>query len=587
MANEQKGDLVEDIKDRLSIEDVVGDYLELKRAGRNLKANSPFNAEKTPSFMVSPEKQIWHDFSSGKGGTMFGFVMEMEGVDFRGSLEILARKASLDISQYRSGTGGTEKKKKRIYEALELATKFYMAQLAANKFALEYVVKKRGFNKESIQNFRLGYSPKTYTALTDYLKNKGFKEDEIKDAGLGVIRRSGFSDMFGSRMMIPLMDPQGQVIGFTARQIIDNKDSPKYINTPQTLVYDKSRHVYGFSQAKEAIRRAGYGVLVEGNLDVISSHQAGIKNVAATAGTAMTAYHLKTIGRMAGDVRLAFDSDKAGVNATERAISIAQEVEVQLSVVSVPDGQDPDDLVRQDPAEWQKVIAEPIYAIDWLYDRYAEIYDITSAKGKRDFTDVLLKVIKTLKDDVEKDHYLRKLAKDTDVSNEAMASKMASLGAPRKSYKRAAISADQNPKTDPTSIEDQFLGLLLLYPTTRRVAQTTEEPITFTRPGRQEIFDYLVDNPQAVIDDLNPPQGLNKLEEYVKIAVFAAEHHYKDFGSNERLREASDLATRLIKNGKVYEKQLLIKQLKEAEDSPNEVDSSEILKRIDEINRNI
>ncbi|HEU4985285.1 MAG TPA: DNA primase, partial [Nitrososphaera sp.] len=392
-------DAVEDIKSRLSIEDVISQYVELKRAGRNFKALSPFSSERTPSFMVSPEKQIWHDFSSGKGGNMFSFVMEMEGLDFKGALELLARKAGLDLEQYR-GRASNSKEKERLHEALELAAKFYQVQFSKNQMVLEYVLKKRQFSKQTALEWRLGYSPNTGTALVDFLKTKNFSEHEIKGAGLSAQRYKGLGDMFRGRLMVPLMDPQGRVIGFTARLLVDDPDAPKYINTPQTLLYDKSRHVFGLHLAKEALRKTKYAVVAEGNLDVIASHQAGVRQVVATAGTALTEYQLKALGRFTPDIRLSFDADSAGLNATERSIPIASKVGVSLSVITIPSGKDPDELIKQDRAKWEEIIEKPKYALDWLIDRYQKQLDIDSAVGKRQFSDIILNVVRGLSDQV-------------------------------------------------------------------------------------------------------------------------------------------------------------------------------------------
>ena len=318
-------DAVEEVKNRLSIEDVIAEYVQLKRAGRNWRGLSPFSNEKTPSFMVSPEKQIWHDFSSGKGGNMFSFIMEVEGLEFKGALELLARKAGIDIEQYRSAPRQGGPNKERLYMLLELSTKFYQVQFSKNKMALEYVLQQRKFTKETALEWRLGYSPNNGTALVDYAKSKGFTEDELKQAGLSAKSyRGGIQDMFRGRLMIPLQDAQGKLIGFTARQLDEDPNAPKYINTPQTVLYDKSRHIYGLHLAKESIRKSKVAVLVEGNLDVISSHQAGVRQVVATAGTALTEPHLKALSRFTGDIRLSFDADKAGLAATEPAVFLQE-----------------------------------------------------------------------------------------------------------------------------------------------------------------------------------------------------------------------------------------------------------------------
>ena len=272
-------DVKEEIKSRLAVEDVVGQYVELKRAGRNLKGHSPWGVDKTPSFMVSPEKGIWHDFSANKGGDIFSFVMAVEGIDFKEALEKLAGQAGVDLSKYRGGDQAVNKKKLRAKEALQLATKYYQACLVRNKLVCEYVFYKRNLNRGAVQEFKIGYSPRDGKALVVALKKRGFTEQELDAAGL--LNRFK-SDLFKDRMMVPFIDTTGNVIGFTARII--NQGEPKYLNTPETLLFNKSRFIFGLYNAKESIRRNGYVVIVEGNMDVISSHQAGVKEAVATSG---------------------------------------------------------------------------------------------------------------------------------------------------------------------------------------------------------------------------------------------------------------------------------------------------------------
>lgn len=462
----ERGDAVEDVKSRLSIEDVISRYVELKRAGRNLRGLSPFNTEKTPSFMVSPDKQIWHDFSSGKGGNMFSFVMEMEGVDFRGALELLARQAGVDLNQYQRSGNSRGPQKERLFQALELATHFYQTQFKQNQQALEYILKKRGFSKEIALDFRIGYSPNTGNSLTKFLLSKKFNLDELKRAGLTTQRFREPNDMFRGRIMIPLMDPFGRVIGFTARLLQDNPDAPKYINTPQTPLYDKSRHVFGLSQAKEAIRKNNFVVVTEGNLDVIASHQAGVRQTVATAGTAMTEQHFKQLGRLTPDVRLAFDQDKAGLAATERSIPLASKADVTLSILTIKDAKDPDELIQKDPKLWQQIIDKPQYALDWLIERYEQQLDLSTAVGKRQFTDVILKVIRGLTDSVEQDHYIVELSRKIGVSADALRSKLSKTAS---STRQASLKKVTPPQTDKDRQEliktqNQFLAIMLMQP---------------------------------------------------------------------------------------------------------------------------
>lgn len=461
-------DAVEEIKQRLSIEEVVGEYVELKRAGRNWKGLSPFANEKSPSFMVSPEKQIWHDFSSGKGGNMFSFVMEMEGLDFKGALELLARKAGVDLEQYRSsGNSQRSKEKERLYDVMLEATRYYYGQLRLpqNQAAHDYVYKKRQFTEQTVLEWRIGYSPTSGDALVKHLTSKGFRLHEIKSAGLATDRYRGrMRDMFRGRIMIPLADQYGKVIGFTARLLVDDPNAPKYINTPQTLLYDKSNHVFGFHLAKEAIRKSGFVVIAEGNLDVIMSHQAGIRQVVATAGTALTERQLKTLSRFTGDIRLSFDADNAGMNATERAIPIASKVNVSLSVITIPSGKDPDELIKQDANIWRQIIDQPKYALDWLIDKYQKQLDISSAQGKKKFSDIVMKTVNTLQDHVEKEHYIALLTQIIGVSQEALKTKLAQP-APLKKLK-VTPKNNEHDRAHVNYIERQniFLSMLLLHP---------------------------------------------------------------------------------------------------------------------------
>lgn len=554
-------DAKEEIRARLSIEDVVGEYVQLKRAGRNWKGLSPFSAEKTPSFVVSPEKQIWHDFSSGKGGDMFGFVMEMEGLDFRQALELLARRAGIDLDQYRTkGSGPSGKSKERLYEALEAATHFYQTQFSKNKTALEYVLKKREFTKETALEWRLGYSPNTGSALTDFLKSRGFSAQEIRSAGLNN-QRGG--DMFRGRLQIPLCDPSGRVIGFTARLLEDDPQAPKYINTPATPLYDKSRHVFGLHLAKESIRKSKFVVLAEGNLDVIQSHQAGVRQVVATAGTALTEQHLKALSRLTGDIRLCFDADKAGVAATERAIPVASKAGVSLQIITIPSGKDPDELIKQDVKTWQEIIEKPHYAVDWLIERYTTQLDLQTAQGKKELSDVVLKVVRQLPDRVEQDHYVGVLAELLQVNKAALADKLTGVADERVPVRRRQPKPAVVDKTEAERrrVEEHLLALTLLQPKLRRYLYPLA-PEMFADGQTQEVFEFLSLHPDY---DGRDKRTVQKFAEYAKILSLVYETLYQDLEPLELDLEAARLQANLIAQYVRIEKQRLVAELRTAE----------------------
>lgn len=578
-------DVVEDIKQRLSIEDVIAEYVELKRSGRNFKGLSPFSSERTPSFMVSPEKQIWHDFSSGRGGDIFTFVMEMEGLDFRGAIEHLARKAGLDLSLYDKGTGGGARKKKDAAQAaLLMAVRYYQQSLLQNPPALKYVTVTRKLRRQTIADFGIGYAPNTGHALVDALAKKNVSTDDMKLAGLVTERSGRLLDMFRGRVMIPLLDAQGNPLGFTARLLHKDDDGPKYINTSQTILFDKSRHVFGLHAAKEAIRASGFAVIVEGNMDVISTHQAGYKNVVATAGTAITTYQLKALQRLTTDIRLCFDQDAAGIAAAERAIDVAQTSGVQLSIVTVPAGKDPDELIQKDPALWEEAVNSPVYAVDWLVERYKAHYDTTTATGKKKFSDAMAKIVNRLQDSVEVDHYVRLLAQIAEVSESAIRTKINLMAQGEKTILKKRKSSAEDVPQDQDAYQDQLLSLLVMFPITRRFLETADTSVfVFSTPERQRVFEYVSQNPHITITD-SVPEDLKDVEDYVKILLLQAEELYAvGFDANERLRELQDLIEKLKTKYLAGRRQQLSAQIKQAEEAGDEAKVSQLLEEFNQL----
>ena len=433
-----KKDLVADIRARLSVEEVVGSYLSLRRSGESYKALSPFKNEKTPSLIVTPAKEIWKDFSSGKGGDIFSFVMEYEGVDFKEALNILAQKAGLDPAEYRrtARAPGQPDLRKEALAVLEEAAEYYQKQFKKSAAARRYA-KERGFGAAVAGDFRFGYAPADWESLWKHLQEQKVPLRYAALAGLVKKRpipewlarrqktaaKERWGDFFAGRLMIPLSDPQGRVIGFTGRLLAEKEGIAKYVNSKQTILYNKSRHVFGYSQAREAIREKGFVLVVEGNLDVVACHQAGMKQTVAAGGTALTVDHLKIIGRLTKDIRLAFDGDAAGTAAMERSLASAQEAGVNLSIISLPAGNDPDDLIKRQPKLWRQLVSRPKPAPEWLMQKYLADLDLGSAAGKKALTDVMLPVIECLADEVEKDHYMAKM-EELGISRSALEKKL-------------------------------------------------------------------------------------------------------------------------------------------------------------------
>jgi DNA primase len=577
-------DAKEEVRSRLNIEDVIGEYVQLKRAGRSFKGLSPFSGERTPSFFVSPEKHIWHDFSSNKGGDVFAFVMEVEGMDFRQALEHLARKAGVDLSMYQN-KGGQQvaERKKRLLAANELAARYYQQSLLSNQHALEYVFKKRKLSKEIVHEFRIGYAPTSGDALVQFMLKKGYNKKEIADAGL--TNRFG-GDMFRGRMMVPLMDGTGQVIGFTARIIEDDPKAPKYLNTSQTLLYDKGRHVFGLSQAKEAIRKSDYSVIVEGNLDVVSSHQVDIKAVVATAGTAMTEHHLRALSRLSGNIRLAFDGDKAGIAATERSIPIAQEVGVDIKVVSLPEGaKDPDELIQKDPGLWQTAIDTAKPVVEWILAQYSAREEMDTAAGKRAFTTAGLTVVKALKDPVEQEFYLKEIARQADTSIDALSRKLAQPDhseEPEKPLKRAVATTYDAPAKRDRNI-DALLAVAMQDIYIQDLFESVD-PMVFPGESAQALAAYIKQHKGQEIDGV--PDDLRSHEKYVTMVLLNPDIERVDWSEQNRMNTARDVIRLLQANyQKTETKEDLIRKEAEARAQGDDETANKILMQINRIIR--
>lgn len=563
-------DAKEEVRARLAIEDIIGEYVQLKRAGRNWKGLSPFSGEKTPSFFVSPDKNIWHDFSSNQGGDIFSFIMQVEGLDFRGALELLARKAGVDLSMYDSDTSRQlASKKKKLLKINETATIFYQRLLFKDKEAVEYV-QRRGLDRGSVHEFRIGYAPDG-GVLKRFLLKKGYTERDLKDAGLIGVRGH---DVFRSRMMIPLSDGQGQVVGFTGRIMKQIENAPKYLNTPQTLLYDKGRHIFGLAQAKQAIRSEGFAVIVEGNLDVVSSHQAGVKQTVATAGTAMTEHHLKALSRLTSDIRLCFDGDKAGLAATERAIGIAQRVNVELSIVSLPeDYKDPDELIQHDAALWAEAVKQTRPAIEWVIDQYARRGDMTTAAGKRQLTSEATRLLQAVQDPVEREHYFDLIAQKTGASRQAVERRF-EQGGEVETKRLKPVKSVEFDNNKELVVQDYLLALMTLEDGAVDVAEDIKAE-WFDEMERQALFTYLVSHRSHTLEK-SIPEELHEIETYVKIVLLKAETRYQPLDGSERLVEAVSLVRQLKKQHRTRQKQRLTEALREAEVSHDDAEAQRL-----------
>ena len=428
-------DNISKIKDRLNVVDVISGYIKVQKAGVNFKARCPFHNEKTPSFYISPERQIWHCFGCQKGGDIFGFVKEIDGVEFPEALRILAQKAGVQLASF---DPAVQDAKSALYEICETAARFFEKQLnhsPVGRKAFDYL-KSRGLKDDTIKDFRLGFAPDDWHALGNFLRDCGYSDKDIIDAGLSLRRESGrdMYDRFRSRIIFPICDINDQIVGFTGRifEIPDfnhlsankNQAEPgaKYINSPQTMIYDKSRLLYGLNKSKQEARKADRCLLVEGNMDVIMSYQAGVKNVAATSGTALTPSHLQLLQRYTKNLDFCFDADQAGMAATRRGIGLALSQNFNIKIVPIddPECKDPADYVKRFGQRWQDEIKKAKPVIDFYFDKLKAGLDLTSVDGKKAVIADLAPLIKRLASSVEKSHWIAKLATVLKTKEEAI-----------------------------------------------------------------------------------------------------------------------------------------------------------------------
>lgn len=456
---------IEEIKSRIDIRDIVGQYVTLKKAGANFKGLCPFHHERTSSFMVNPERQIFKCFGCNKGGDIFTFIQDIEHIEFGDALRMLADKAGVTLQERtKPAAGEAPSEKSRYYAINSLADQLFHKLLIdhpVGKAAREYL-NNRGITQTTIQRWRIGYAPRK-KILTDFLVKRGFNFDEIQ--------RAGKPDMFYDRIMFPIMDVMGNTVGYTGR--ILGQGEPKYLNTPESPIFHKSRIIFGLEKAKKAIKETGSVILTEGQMDVISAHQAGTENVVATSGTALTQDHLRILARYDVDIIFAFDTDSAGMKATKKAIDMAVSDGLSVKVIPLPKPyKDIGEVVEKDPKLWLEIAKKPIAAIEWqissVFNQYHHkgIERKLSVDEKKKVAKELIPVLTDIPDFIEQAHYIQLLAKRLEVKEDTIQQAMKRYR-PHQTISPAPnsekTSSSQTKAKHTLSTEEALLGLLELY----------------------------------------------------------------------------------------------------------------------------
>jgi DNA primase len=479
---------IDEVKQRIDIVDVVSQYTKLTKAGRTFRALCPFHSEKNPSFFVYPEQQSWHCFGAcNTGGDVFSFVMKKQGIDFSEALKLLAQRAGVALPS-KFEPSGESKERQKLYELNEAAAQYFHNQLdaAAAKKAKAYLVK-RGLSEKTIADFRLGYSLNSWEDLKQHLVNKGYTETELLSAGLIIEGEGGKShDRFRNRLMFPIADSRGRITGFGARVLDDSL--PKYVNSSQTPVFDKSGTLYGIDLAKDTIRQQDMAVIVEGYMDVITAHQNGFNNVVASMGTSVTEKQVSILKKLSKNTAFALDADAAGNEATLRAVGYENTLDTEVKVIIIPKGKDPDNVIKEDAKAWQKLVEEALPIVDYTFNMVTAELDLTKASGKSQAVDKLLPIIAEIKNPIRQAHYLQKLAQLLNVSEKSIEAALARIK-PKpgrgKPLKPEAPTSRQPLLSSPK--EEYCLELLLKRPELKNSAQELL-PEYFENSENREIF---------------------------------------------------------------------------------------------------
>ncbi len=480
--------VIDEVKQRIDIVDVVGQYTKLTKAGRTFRALCPFHSEKNPSFFVYPEQQSWHCFGAcNTGGDVFSFVMKKQGIDFGEALRLLAQRAGVTIPS-KFEPGGESKERQKLYELSEAAAQYFHSQLnsAAAKKAKAYLLK-RGLSEKTIADFQLGYSPDKWEALKQHLINKGYTEAELLSAGLIAEGEGGKShDRFRNRLIFPIPDSRGRITGFGARVLDDSL--PKYVNSPQTPLFDKSGTLYGINLAKDAIRQQDLAIIVEGYMDVITAHQNGFSNVVASMGTSVTEKQVSILKKLSKNTAFALDADAAGNEATLRAVGYENTLDAEVKVIIMPRGQDPDNVIKEDAKAWQKLIEEALPIVDYTFNMVTAELDLTKASGKSQAVDKLLPIVAEIKNPIRQAHYLQKLAQLLKVSEKSIEAALARIRPKQARIKPLKLEAPAISQPLLSSPKEEYcLELLLQHPELKNSAQELL-PEYFENSENREIF---------------------------------------------------------------------------------------------------
>jgi len=587
---------VDEIKQRIDIVDLVQETVPLRPAGNSMKAKCPFHNEKSPSFMVSRERGSWHCFGCGRGGDIFAFVQELEGVDFLESLRILAKRAGVKLE---NRDPKLQDQTSKILDVLRWVTRYWQEVLhkSSEAEAARTYVKTRGIDSSTADLFLLGYAPEGWDTTYQALRKKGFSDDIIFQAGLTIKKdRGGYIDRFRSRLMFPIADAHGNVVGFTGRILQDEvgkngQPLAKYVNSPQTATYNKSAVLYGFDKAKSSIKKTGVAVIVEGNMDCLTSHQFGVENVVAMSGTALTQEQILLLKRGAKKLVFAFDQDAAGFQAIIRALDHALQSGLDITILRLPFGKDPDELIRKDVVAWQKAIAEAQSVMEYFFAVLTEHKNLGQVDDKKQLVRELLPIVAKVGDVVEQNHYLEKLSNLVHVPIEDLRRSFPKQHTPQKPGVIPAVPASVAPdKPDRFSaISERVVAMLVADPGLIEAASRQLDPSALIGEDLKTLYKSFVIwyTQQHIVDrhqlDRLVAEGLPELGERYQLLSLLADKEFPSSMATDRDQELLSLTSTLKRQSLVtdlYRLEADIRRLEQQPGGANGQDMTTLLNRV-------
>lgn len=564
---------VEEIKSKLDIVDIVNEHVPLKQAGANFKAPCPFHDEKTPSFMVSRERQFFKCFGCSISGDIFTFLMKIENIEFPEALQILAEKAGVKLVRQDPALTNL---KTRLYDLHSVAVEFFIQELhsPAGRPALEYLTQKRRLSSETIKFFNIGLAPNDWNRAGNFLKSKGFSDYEIKQSGLVVEKnrgQGGYYDRFRNRIMFPIQNHNNKYVGFTARAL-DPNESAKYINTPQTTIYNKSQILFGLNNAKEDIKKNDLVVLVEGQMDVIASHIAGVKNIVAISGTSTTVDQIKIIQRYTTNVAMCFDQDIAGVKAAERSIEMLWQAEMNIKVVILPsDVKDPDELIQKNPQAWQEAVSKATNFMDYFFSQAMRGRKLDTIDDKRAIAKILLPWIARLVDPISQNHYIKLLSEKINIDEITLQQALGKYG---KDTTKTTSTETEKPTVQTSRkdlISQRFLATLVYNPgLIKKSIDFIEEAHLsgiFAEFYKNIIIYYTKNNTisSELVRQSLKDSGQDKLVQFFDALELLAKTEFEELSEADFMNE-HELAIKFLKNQYLANKKSILQnQIKQAE----------------------